>query len=367
MVVVLGWGTASPEFRYTQDELAHWLARSREPRAARRLLAAFRGSGIESRSSCLPDFAPGRGAPRLFLAGSPSTFARMEAFAREAPPLAVAAARSALENSRIDSSRVTHLFVVSCTGFVSPGLDVDLVETLPLSPDVHRVLFGFQGCAAGIAALRTAAEVVRGSPEAIVLVVAVELSSLHFQPDFEDEDLRGHALFADGAGAAVVEWSQDESLSPAHTVRLGRGASRLLPATRDQMTWTVTDHGFSMRLSSRVPDALGEAIPDFVETLSVAERGPTTPSLWVVHPGGPAILDRLQERLGLGDEALASSREVLRRHGNMSSATIFFVFAEALRAAREVESPHSTDGVALAFGPGLLAEGLAFRLGEVKA
>lgn len=369
---VLGWGTALPPYRYLQEEIAGWLASTLDPRRARRLRAAFRGSGIESRSGCLPDFAKGCTEPRLFRGASPSTGDRMAAYREEAPALACQAARRALEAARVSATRVTHLFTSTCTGFAAPGPDQDMVENLGLPPTVRRVLFGFQGCSAGIAALRTAAEITRGDPAAVILVVAVELSSLHFQPSVPEEDLRGHALFGDGAGAAVVAGPALHSTSGAlpgdapHDdapleVRLEHGCSRLVLKTREHMTWAVGDHGFLMRLSAEVPETLGALLPDFVRELrGPSARGEHPPNesseLWAVHPGGPAILDRIESSLALSPADLHPSRIVLRRNGNMSSATIFFVFEELLRTARRGA------GNALAFGPGLTIEGLRFHV-----
>lgn len=363
---VLGWGTALPPYRYAQEEIAAWLASSLDARRARRLKAAFRGSGIQSRCGCLPDFSQECREPRVFRGPSPSTGARLAAYREHAPDLACEAARRALEAARIPASRVTHLFVSTCTGFVAPGPDQDIVERLGLLPSVRRVLFGFQGCSAGVAALRTAAEIARGDPAAILLVVAVELSSLHFQPSVPDEDLRGHTLFADGAGAAVVAGAAIPSTNGAspdgahREVILERGCSRLVLNTRDHMTWTVGDHGFLMRLSADVPETLGNLLPDFLHELRGFHDAPDlreeSNELWAVHPGGPAILDRIESSLALAAADLDSARTVLRRNGNMSSATIFFVFEELLRTERRGA------GNALAFGPGLTIEGLRFHV-----
>jgi predicted naringenin-chalcone synthase len=350
-VRVLGWGDALPAHRGGQAELAAGLAAALSPARGRRLKAAFRGSQIDARHSVLPDFAPGR-PPRLFRGGSPSTAQRMVVFAEEAPGLAEAAAREALEAAALAPVDVTHLLFITCTGFAAPGPDRDLVLRLGLSPAVRRVQIGYQGCSAGIVGLRTAAEIVRGEPDARVLVTAVELASLHFQTDPEDDDLRGHALFADGAGAAVV--GADGAGRGGARVALGRGASRLLAGSERDMTWDVGDAGFRMRLSSRVPDALALELPAFASAL--ADVAPEDVAHWAVHPGGPVILDRVRDTLGLPEERLHPSRDVLRRCGNMSSATVFFVFRRIL----ETGSPG--DGVALAFGPGLTVEGLRFRV-----
>lgn len=357
---VLGWGTAVPSHRYRQAELADHLTRALEPRLARRLRAAFRGSRVDTRHSVLPDFRAGVTDPVLFDGGQPTTAQRLAVFRREAPSLAARAAARALEEAAIDPTRVTHLFYVTCTGFAAPGPDRDLVLDLGLSPSVRRVLVGFQGCSAGVVGLRTAGEIVRGDPSAVVLVVSCELSSLHFQQSLKDEDLRGHALFADGAGAAVVGigggagGSGTDAAAGRPRFDLGPGASLLLPDSERDMTWDVEDTGFRMRLSSRVPDALAAGLPGFVESVAGGRRV----RHWAVHPGGPAILAHVAACLGEPVESLAVAARVLRTCGNMSSATIFFVLREIARGGVPGE------GMAMAFGPGLTVESLRFRVTE---
>ena len=356
-VRVLGWGEALPRYVYRQQELAEGLSAELPSAQGRRLQAAFRGSRIDTRSSVLPDFA--KGAPRrLFSGGSPSTAQRMVVFAEEAPALAEQAARAALAAAAVTPAEITHLLFITCTGFAAPGPDRDLVLRLGLPSAVRRIQIGYQGCSAGIVGLRTAAEIVRGEPAARVLVVAVELASLHFQTDPQEDDLRGHALFADGAGAAVVGGSRGAArpsgAGRSATVALGRGASRLLPDSAGDMSWDVGDTGFRMRLSSRVPETLATELPGFAADL--AGGAPELMTHWAIHPGGPVILDRVRDALAIPEERLAPSREVLRRCGNMSSATVFFVFRGLLEAGVPGE------GIALAFGPGLTVEGLRFRV-----
>jgi len=201
--VVLGWGTALPEYSYNQTEVATHLARDLDPARARRLRAAFRGSRVTRRNSVLPDFDPDA-EPRLFRDRVPTTAERLAVFEECAPVLAERAARQALETSGVSKETLTHLLFVTCTGLVAPGPDQELIERIGLPLSIRRVQIGFQGCSAGLVALRTAAEIVRGDSTARILVVSVELSSLHFQANLGEDDFRGHALFADGSGAAVV-------------------------------------------------------------------------------------------------------------------------------------------------------------------
>ncbi len=341
----MGLGTATPALRMPQDELAArlarlWGLRGPELERWRRIV---QGSAIDVRHGVLPVEAV------LPL----STRARMEAYERHAPPLAERAASSAMSRAGIDASRVTDLVVVSCTGFAAPGLDVALIERLGLRPTVRRTIVGFMGCFGAICGLRVAVGACRAEPRAVALVLCLELCSLHVRADLDPQNLVASALFADGAAAAVVCGARAPEAGPGHgrpaLGSLSLGRSRLLPEGRDWMSWRITDAGFAMTLSRDVPVALARAIGPVVDELSPATR----PRCYAVHPGGAAILDGVDEGLGLrGGSGIEVARAVLRRCGNMSSATVLFVLAEALAAG------YRPPALMLAFGPGLAIEGL---------
>ena len=208
---VFAIGTAVPGAARAQSDLVAFMKRAHgaDPRLARRLEVLYRRSGIAQRHSCLEDYGRDPAAftfyPREWLGSPPSTAARMAAYRAAALPLARAAAERALaRRPGLAPQAVTHLIVTSCTGFYSPGLDVDLVTALGLSPQVARTLVGFQGCHAGVSSLRLADAICCGDPQAVVLVVCVELCTLHFQIEPSDDNLLANSLFADGAAAAVV-------------------------------------------------------------------------------------------------------------------------------------------------------------------
>lgn len=239
--------------------------------------------------------------------------------------------------------------MASCTGFVAPGIDQIIARRIGLSPSVERLLIGFMGCYAAVAALRTARHIVRSDPTARVLVLCVELSTLHLQGAREIEPLLAMLQFGDGAAAALVSAERAG-------FAIGRPFATTLPNSEHLIRWDVTDRGFAMHLSGEVPGriAAGLADPDF----AAAATGGRTPGEidgWAVHAGGRSILDAVEHGLELAPEALTASRAVLADNGNMSSATLMFVLARLL-AQKPVE-----DGVALAFGPGLAAEGFGFR------
>lgn len=355
---LLGLGTAPAAHRVEQKEIARFLARVAEERAdpkdretiARRVHALSDRSAIASRNTVLEDYAQSDPAafsfyPRTWkLDPFPTTADRMRAFEEAALPLAEAAARKAMLDGNVPADRITHLVMTTCTGLVAPGPDVVLLDRLGLSRDVERTVIGFMGCYAGFAAMRTADRIARAEPGAHVLTISVELCTLHFQRALDTETLIANTLFSDGAAAAV--WSAtDQRPAPAiHAIR-----SRVPAGTLDKMSWRIGDHGFVMTLAGEVPRALEQEAPLFVRDL-LRDAGVDRDRVagFAVHPGGKKILDAVSR--ALGGVALPESRAVLKEHGNMSSATIFFV----LEQLRDVDGPI----VALGFGPGLAIEGL---------
>jgi predicted naringenin-chalcone synthase len=185
-------------------------------------------------------------------------------------------------------------------------------------------------------------------------VVSVELCTLHLQLDGQDiESMVAGSLFSDGAAAALVSARPPQSDRAAY--RLGGFESTLLPAAEEAMTWTIGDRGFKMSLSSYLPDLLGANIRPAIEPLLQAQ-GLTVRDVdhWAIHPGGKAILDKVGAALALRPEQLGVSREILRRYGNMSSATILFVLNEFMQQRNG--SPGDRQTLASAFGPGLTVE-----------
>ncbi len=277
----------------------------------------------------------------------PGTAARMALYADAAPTLGLAAIASLGEKMSLGD--ISHLVVASCTGFVAPGIDQIIARRLGLAPSVERLLIGFMGCYAAVAALRTARHIVRSEPAARVLVLCVELSTLHLRETDEIEALLAMLQFGDGAAAALVTGTPGG-------FELGAPFATTLPDSEALIRWDITDRGFAMHLSGEVPAriAAGLADPQFA-TAATGGREPKEIDGWAVHAGGRSILDAVEHTLAIDAAALLASRQVLADFGNMSSATLMFAL-EGLMAG-----PNIRDGVALAFGPGLAAEGFGFR------
>ncbi|MCC2981580.1 type III polyketide synthase [Sphingomonas sp. IC4-52] len=304
-------------------------------------------AGIAHRWSVLSEASDPTGPNGLYGADRwPGTAARMDIYAHAAPALALRAISDL--GDKVSLQGITHLVVASCTGFVAPGIDQIIAARLNLPASTERVLIGFMGCYAAVAALRTARHIVRSDPAAHVLVVTVELSSLHLQETDDLEALLAMLQFGDGAAAALVSGEHGG-------IELGQPFATTLPDSADLIRWTVTDHGFAMHLSGEVPGRIAAALADANFALAITGgMPPSAVDAWAVHAGGRSILDAVGRSLNLPEDALSDSRAVLSDNGNMSSSTLMFVLA------RMLGRPIFGQGVALAFGPGLAAEGFRF-------
>jgi predicted naringenin-chalcone synthase len=271
----------------------------------------------------------------------PTTAARMALYEPHALDLAMQAVR----RLDADPASITHLIVASCTGFTAPGLDFQIMRAAGLPDSTKRTIVGFMGCFAAVNALKLADQIVRADPASRVMVVNLELCSLHLQEDFQDvPKMLSFLLFADGAAAALV------TAEPTG-IALGAFQAAVIPRSHELITWQIGDSGFEMHLSGQVPGRIRRWLPDHGAQL----LPPEPPVLWAVHAGGRSILDAVQQGLHLPPDALRHSRSVLRDYGNMSSATLMFVLSKILS-----DPDGSGSGMAMAFGPGLSVETFAF-------
>ena len=323
-----------------------------------RLRAVFRRmasrSGITHRYSFLdpqPDSAQFLyDAHKFYRRGSfPDTSRRMELFEQSAPVLM----RKAVDGLALNEQErlgITHVLVTCCTGLYAPGLDFEIVDHLGLDAGVERTMVGFMGCYAAINALKLARHIVRSDPMAGVLMVNLELCTLHFQETQELEQVLSFLVFADGAAASLIT-AREQGFA------LDSFKAVMVPETRGLITWKIRGLGFDMLLSGQVPAELGRALHEGELMAGRDGRdGRDGIDLWAVHPGGRSILDAVEKGLELPADALAASREVLSCFGNMSSATVMFVLERIMQGARPGQS-----GCAMSFGPGLTAETMRFH------
>lgn len=358
-VAVVGLGTALPPYRVSQVDLATWISRflDRGIRLDHFTSRVFGKAGVDTRYMAIPDFT-GTGRAVLYDDGIPGLGKRMEVFAREAPRLAAHAVETALEQASSTPSEVSHLIAVTSTGVSVPGVDVHIANALGLRPSVERTLIGMMGCSGAFHGLRVGRKIVEDDPTARVLMVCVELCSLHLDPDPDLGKIVAHALFSDAAAAVLLTGSAERQGA---LVELGTARTHLDYEARELVQWKLADAGFEITLSPRLAKTVGRRVRGFTDLLieeSRSSEGQRPIESWIVHPGGPALIRELEENLGLEAADLADAREVLRSTGNSSSAAVLFVLE---RAAARAQS--GARGIMLGFGPGLTLEGLSFTHG----
>lgn len=361
--------TAVPPTILYQDQARDVFAAQPDlTRLGQRLIAtSFDSAAIATRRTAVPELTLDERVehPVFFDAGSrrllsPSTKVRNEVFAREAGPLFIESARKALDACPdLSAGDVTHIITVSCTGFYNPGPDYQIVRALGLNPSTKRSHFGFMGCYAAFPALRAAKSFCEAEPDAVVLVVCAELCSLHVRSSNDPDTIMGSALFADGAAAALVTArTTGQEADPG--LQLDFFETVLTPVGEDAMAWNIGDEGFEMVLGSYVPHIIDDHIIGALEPLLANDPavGTTYADIehWGIHPGGRAILDRVEKRLGLSEEQLVPARRVLHDYGNMSSATVLFVLKDILEGAGNRPDASGQRVCSMAFGPGLTVE-----------
>ncbi len=351
--------TLVPKASYPQGLASEVLSSRTESDRTRRYIRKVYGeSGIEKRHSIVTDFLPGSSEAGLFVnadgsAKEPTTGERNDVYVKEARKLIPEIARNAVANCHgVEASDITHVVTVSCTGFFNPGPDLIVIDSLDLSPKVQRYHLGFMGCYAAFPALKMASQFCDLDESATVLVVCLELCSIHLQNKDDLDSIVANSVFADGAAAAVV------SAKPPSTGERGfdlnRFSCNLAREGVGDMAWDIGDHGFNIVLSKYVARIIGAGIKGLIdEVFAGSELRPEDIVRWAVHPGGRAILDKIETSLELKADQIGASRKTLSDYGNMSSATVLFVLAAILKE----ESIEDGDAVcAMAFGPGLTIE-----------
>lgn len=311
-------------------------------------------SQIKHRWSCQQPSADGEstyidGAKFYWRNNFPSTGERMRAYETQAFRLA----ESAVEKLSIESiaQDITHIIITSCTGFSAPGLDLQLIKRFGMNPSMERTIVGFMGCYAAINGLKLAHHIVRSEPKAKVLLLSVELCTLHFQETEDLEQILMFLLFADGCAATLIT-AEPTGLA------LTSFRAEVIPDTDELMSWHIRDMGFDMMLSGDVPRSVFRALVAGSDRI-LGGRTPQEIAMWAVHPGGRTVLDAVESAFTLPSASLKHSRAVLNDFGNMSSATVMYVLKRFLDDNRRDEL-----GCAMSFGPGLTAETLQFRTAE---
>lgn len=363
-------GTAVPTHQIPQTQIARFMAEAlgMDERDQRRLSALYRQTRIDRRHSVLPDYARSRGEYTFYpntegLEPFPTVGQRMKIYREEAVPLAIRSIEDCLatyqtpDGHGFDRQRITHIVTVSCTGLYAPGPDIEIIEALCLPGTTQRLAINFMGCYGAFNGIKAADAIVRSQPDAVVLVVCVELCTLHFQKKTDLDNLLSNALFADGAAAVLVESKPRADRS----MRLRSFFCDLLPSGKADMAWHITDYGFEMTLTSEVPSVIQQGIGQMLSRL-LETSGLTIGDIdsYAMHPGGRRILEVIEGQLGLDNADNRYAYEVLRQFGNMSSATVLFVL-KAIWEDMEHVTPadkQTFNILSCAFGPGLTLESM---------
>ena len=358
MSKIISIATGVPAYKHRQNDIFEFADSiySDNETDSRKLKFLYRHSGIDTRYSVLPDYSS-TAADRQFYATSedlepfPCLEKRMEWFACNAATLSTKTIRDCIEGN-VDSKEITHLITVSCTGMSAPGLDLEIMEAMDLSPNIFRTSVNFMGCYAAIHALKLADAICSGNITANVVIVCTELCTLHFQKEKSIDNITSTLLFADGCAAVLVKNNQ----AAGKGLSIKNFFSDVAFKGKKDMSWQLSSKGFLMTLTGYVPDLVKEDFDDLLcKALKDAGIGKEAISHWCIHPGGKKILEAIQQSTGLKEADLQYSYDILREYGNMSSPTVLFVLHKILQELKQQESKKATIFGA-AFGPGLTME-----------
>lgn len=356
-------GRAVPKYRQNQARTYECIIeRFALNKVQQRILKTiYREAGVEYRHSVLKDFNTINDDINFFPNNSvdefPSTEKRMKIYKENALNLALEAVADCFSGVReFNKDEITHLITVSCTGMSAPGLDIQLVEKLGLSKATQRAAINFMGCYGLFNGMRMAHAICKGDKKAKVLVVSVEICSIHFQNNFSLDNLISSTIFSDGAGAVLIESStQKKGLCFCDFY------CDIVPDSNNEMTWEIGDQGFDIRLSSYVPHLIERGIGAFVEKLlSRNHFFLNAIDYFAIHPGAKKILEGCEHALKITKEDNRFSYEVLRDFGNMSSATIAFVLKKIWDVLKKED--HKKNIFSCAFGPGLTLESMILEV-----
>lgn len=325
-------GTAVPKQSLTQPEFAEiYSSMTEDTDIQRKIKFLTARSAIQRRHCVEPDIK------KLI---ELSLEEKLETYHCNALELAEEAVTS---NPAYDEHRenITDIIFISCTGMQAPGVEIDLIQKLGLSANVRRYNVNFMGCYAALTGLRMAKDICATAGRT-VLMISVELCTLHFQHQFIDDYLLSNSIFADGAASVIITSEQNTA-----KCKLEDFESRLIPASKDEMSWKISPSGFLMTLSGEVPKKISKSL---IERQLFNKEANSVG--WAIHPGGKQIVDGIKATLDLDESEVTASRKVLLENGNMSSATILFVLEEMLRNRPSAKE----EFIACAFGPGLTLE-----------
>jgi len=359
---IVSIGKAVPQYKHDQKKIFDFMhtVYAVNEKDKRKLKFLYDRCGIDTRYSVVPDYSLPAQEWQFFPASEnlqpfPSMEKRMKVFHREAAPLALNAITNCLEKykeqttTEFTTKDITHLITVSCTGMSAPGLDLELLELLELSPTTWRTSVNLMGCYAAVHAMKLADIICKADPTSKVLLVCIEFCTLHFQNEPTEDNITSSLLFGDGAAALLVTGDENEK-----GLHINNFYSLVSSKGKKEMVWEMSSKGFTLTLSGYIPELIGENFNAFVdEALQKNELHKNDITHWCIHPGGKRILEAIHSSLGFSNGQFRYSYDVLKNYGNMSSPTILFVLDEIWNT---LESQQDAKIFGAAFGPGLTME-----------
>lgn len=361
---IVSVGTSNPQYKIDQQKAADLVAKTLNttPHEKKIINAIYRFTGIKYRYSVLSDACKVPGEFEFFPNDPntpfPSTASRLKIYKDNALKLALEAIEECLSNlDGFDRKKITHVITVSCTGMYAPGLDIEIVQALDLDTSTKRTAINFMGCYGAFNGIKVADAICRSEPDASVLVVCVEICTIHFQQKTDLDNLTSNAIFADGASCVLI---QGKPITTKY-LQLNAFHSDLLPQSNQEMAWHIGDSGFDMVLTSYVPEIIASGIGHFLEKLiAKLEIAVSNIHYFAIHPGAKKILAACEKALGIDPQLTRYSHQTLQNYGNMSSATILFVLKLIWQ---ELGRSDNTKRIfSCAFGPGLTLESMMLQV-----
>ncbi|MFN8672137.1 MAG: type III polyketide synthase [Candidatus Sericytochromatia bacterium] len=356
MSYIISIETGNPEYKTSQKDILNFMQKIYPDFLHEKISKLYQRSGIDYRYSCIPDYSGE--AKKLYpetknLEPFPNINKRLEIYNQEAKKLAVATANKLLDN--FDKSKITHLITVSCTGMYAPGLDLELIEDLNLNSETYRTSVNFMGCYAAFHALKQADYICKIDKNAVVMILCVELCTLHFLKDLDLNCVTSNAIFGDGCAGVLM--SNNETFLKESSLKINGFYSKVLFHGKNDMAWHITSDAFRMILSEAIPSLIKDNVKEVIEgIIKKFDLEKNFINTWAIHPGGKKILDNFALEMGLEEDKLKNSYNVLKKYGNMSSPTVLFVLKDLI----ETELPAKTKKniFSASFGPGLTVESM---------
>ncbi len=378
LVTIEGIATGTPDNIIPQADAAQFVANLRNLNSNRdRIANIYKNTRIEQRYLAINLLSE----ETYEFSRKPGTIQeRMEMFEEYALPLAEKVAKKALKAAEISTKPGDYFYsqkiqdtiglivFVTSTGFVAPGIDAKLIKSLGLKRNIARIPVHFMGCAAAMNGLRIACDYIKANPSQKALVVCLELSSINAVFEDNINDVIIHSIFGDGCAAVVLGAKEENMLLGQGKIVIKDNFSYLVEDTEDGIRLGITDNGITCKLSRDLPKYIEAGLSPIINNfLAEHQLIKEEIDLWAVHPGGTRIIEKAQSSLGLNDEQIADSWEILRQHGNILSCAILFVIEriilrlekEPLKAGKTF--PEKMTGISFSFAPGVGVEGILFE------